>query len=254
MRRLSNLSARATLRDLQRIAALADDLRGRVDVAGAGRMTRSGRAYGVADEGDEGQGPNDARPSDQQVFSVTALAEAVRMAMQSQQSSDHNPSASGSETACALPVGTPGPSAKASWQQQQGRSGRPQFKTNPGQQLKAKQGASFFVANERDIICYNCAKPGHKANACPEPRRSAEERNKVRERLMAVQPREDIHPNSEFLDDQELCNAAWSIDFSSADAINMAIDELGHQTVAACRNFQNYARAMQEAATPTSEE
>ena len=259
MQRLSKLSSRATLRILQRMAAHADDLRGRVDdqrrpfiprpnTAGANpapRMTRSGRAYGVAD--DDG-GEDD----DERVYRMSELAEAVRMAMQRQQCSDQTPSAQGSETACALPVGTPGPSAKASWQQQQGRSGRPQFKTNPGQQLRTKQGASFFVANETDIICYNCAKPGHKANACPEPRRSAEERNKVRERLMAVQPREDIHPNSEFLDDPELGNAAWSIDFSSETAINMAIEELGPQTVTACANFQNYARAMQEAATPSS--
>jgi hypothetical protein len=66
---------------------------------------------------------------------------------------------------------------------------------NPDQQhlhFPMEKGESFFVANEADIICYNCAKPGHKANVCPEPRRSCEEMNKIKDRLMAVQPRADV--------------------------------------------------------------
>jgi hypothetical protein len=108
---------------------------------------------------------------------------------------------------------------------------------------------SFFVANEADIICYNCAKPGHKANACPAPRRSREERNAVKAKLMAVQPRSDAHPNSEFLEDHELCKAAWSIDFESAEAIDDAVEDLGMEAVQACHSFQEYAHVMQTAAS-----
>ena len=71
----------------------------------------------------------------------------------------------------------------------------------------------------------------------------------MKAKLMAVQPRSDTHPNSEFLEDQDLCKATWSIDFESAEAIEAAVEDLGMGPVQACNSFQEYALVMQEAAS-----
>ena len=146
------------------------------------------------------------------------------------------------ESLKAAPVGAIGPSRALVQQHRNGRM-NPSPRAQPGPQRIQVGKGTMFVAQQltaRPIFCYNCGKEGHKRFECPEPPRSRQEQEAVMEKLKQLQPRADRQPHVSLIVDAELACAARSVDLTSTENAQQAVEELGVDAVYAVQDFLQY--------------
>jgi hypothetical protein len=142
----------------------------------------------------------------------------------------------------AAPVGKIGPNRRLVQQHRNGRV-NPSPRIQPGPQRIQTSGGTMFVAQQvagRPIHCYNCGKEGHKRFECPEEPRTRKEQEAIMEKLRQLQPRPDRQPHAALILDTELACAARSVDLSSTENAQQAIDELGVDATYAVQDFLEY--------------
>ena len=153
------------------------------------------------------------------------------------------------ESLRAAPVGEVGPSRPL---MQQHRNGRwnPSPRAQPGPQRIQVGKGTMFAAQQpaaRPIHCYNCGKEGHKRFQCPEPPRSRQEQEAIMEKLKQLYPLPDQRPHVSLILDAELACAARSVDLSTTESAQQALEELGADATHA---VQDYLRYLGEPAAP----
>ena len=246
---LDKLNSRVNLEQIREMASLADSFRQTTRPRPAPRTppppvtprrTRGGTLYVMqadgwlqpAEEGEDAEeGLNDTvaaawREDDPEEEETASL--------------DDKGSAHGSLK--AAPVGQVGPKRRPFQQHRNGRV-NPTAQAQPGPpRIQVQKGTMFAVPQPalpatRPIHCYNCGQEGHKRFECPEQPKSRQEQGAIMQRLQQLRPNAAQTPPAALIQDRALACAARSVDLSTEENTQQAVEELGAQAVFAVQDF-----------------
>ena len=246
---LDKLNSRVNLEQIREMASLADSFRQTTRPRPAPRTppppatprrTRGGTLYVMqadgwlqpAEEGEDAEeGLNDT---------VAAAGQEDDPEEEETTSLDDQGSAHGSLK--AAPVGQVGPKRRPFQQHRNGRV-NPTAQAQPGPpRIQVQKGTMFAVPQPalpatRPIHCYNCGQEGHKRFECPEQPKSRQEQGAIMQRLQQLRPNAAQTPPAALIQDRALACAARSVDLSTEENTQQAVEELGAQAVFAVQDF-----------------
>ena len=246
---LDKLNHRVNLEQLREMASLADSFRQTTRSRPAPRpppppvtprRTRGGTLYVM--QAEEGLQPAEEGEDTEEGLNDTVAAAWQEDDPEEEETASLDDKGAAYGSLKAAPVGQVGPKRRPFQQHRNGRV-NPTAQAQPGPpRIQVQKGTMFAVPQPalpatRPIHCYNCGQEGHKRFECPEQPKSRQEQGAIMQRLQQLRPNRNETPPAALIQDRALACAARSVDLSTEENTQQAVEELGAQAVFAVQDF-----------------